>query len=60
MSHVFLPDSLIKKWVQHTNNYAAANVPPNCYKEMKDYKILQFIAIYYYMGLVKLLAKKDD
>ncbi len=36
-----------------------ANLLAGRYKEVKDYKILQFVAIYYYMGLVKLPAKKD-
>lgn len=51
MSHVFLPNSLIQKWTHHSSQYAMANLLADHYKEVKDYKILHFIAIYYYMVL---------
>ncbi len=59
LSHIYIPSTLIDKWVSHTNAHANDNVPFHKFKPVKNYDILQFITIYYYMGLVKLPAKKN-
>ncbi len=59
LTHVYLPGPNIDKWVGHTNAYANDNVPSHKFKLVKNYDIIQIIAIYYHMGLVKLPAKED-
>ncbi len=59
MSHYFFPDHVIKKWTECTNKYAQDNCNNSKIREIKEHHILQFLAIYYYMGIVCLPAKRD-
>ncbi len=59
MCHYYFPDHLIKKWTKCTNKYACDNCDKRKIKEVKEQHILQFLAVYYYMGVVRLPAKRD-
>ncbi len=58
MSHYFIPNHVITKWTQCTNKYAQDNCNRSKIREKKEHHILQFLAIYYYMGVVYLPAKR--
>ncbi len=55
--HCFFPDHVIKKRTKCPNKYAYDNCNNRKMKEVKDHHILQFL-VYYYMGVVCLLAKR--
>ena len=60
LSYVALLDALLEKFVKTSNAYAKQRLPEH--KQQADITcadILIFIAIYYYMGLVKLPLKRD-
>ena len=59
MTELFFPDSLMDEIVSKTNAYAASRLPPGQREEVNRAEILRFLAIYYYMGLVKLPNKRD-
>ena len=59
VSHKFLPDELVDCWVECTNKYAASKLPPQRRRPVTRACILHFIAIIYYMGLVKCPARED-
>jgi len=59
LGQLFLPDSLIDKMVSSTNAYAKSWLPPNKIRHVGRPEMLRFLAVIYYMGIVKLPAKKD-
>ena len=60
LCHIALPDSLIEHITDSSNAYARQHVSPEKRQgEIKCADILIFFAIYYYMGIVKLPAKRD-
>lgn len=59
LSQLFLPDDLIDTIVLKTRAHAHARLPPGQLKNIERKDILRFLAIYFYMGLVKLPSKKD-
>jgi hypothetical protein len=56
---LFLPDSLIQSIVKSTNAYAKRNEVPSKLLDIDEADILRFLAIYYYMGIVKLPYRRD-
>jgi len=60
LCHIALPNSLIEHITDSSNAYARQHVSPEKRQgEIKCADILIFFAIYYYMGIVKLPAKRD-
>ena len=61
LSYLAYPDSLINKIVKYTNMYALARHAKKKvkFKLVTNADILSFLALYYYMGLVKCLTRKD-
>src|SRR5210317_654937 len=60
LCHAALPDSLIEDIAESSNVYARQHLAPGkLQSDIKSAEILVFFAIYYYMGIVKLPAKKD-
>jgi hypothetical protein len=59
LQQLFLPDSLIRSIVSSTNAYAAMNLVPGRRLVIDEADILRFLAVYYYMGVVKLLYRRD-
>jgi len=60
LCHAVLPDSLIEEIAESSNVYARQHLAPGkLQSDIKSAEILIFFAIYYYMGIVKLPAKKD-
>jgi Transposase IS4 len=61
LSHVFVPDWLVAEMAQHSNAYAARRrLPPEMVQEpITDDEIFRFLAVYYYMGVVRLPARRD-
>ena len=56
----FFPDSVINRFVESTNNYALLKLGKKTkVRKASHGDILRFIAIIYYMGLVRLPAKED-
>lgn len=58
-SEILLPDSLIKKIIQYTNQYAKSRLTADMYEEVSEVEMLHFFAVYYYMGIVRLPARRD-
>ena len=56
---LYLPNRLIDQFVYSTNAYAKRNMAPAKVSEVDRADILRFLAIYYYMGVVKLPCKRD-
>jgi hypothetical protein len=56
---LFFPDTLLDKWVQCTNAYAASLLPPTKHKRVIRSDILCFLATITYMGVCHLPAKED-
>jgi len=59
LSELFLPDELVDSIVAATNKYAGGRLPAHNIEPVDRKDILKFVAIIYYMGLVKLPAKTD-
>ncbi len=59
MCHYFFPDHIINVWTKCTNAYAKDNCAKSKIREVKPHHILQFFAIYYYMGVVCLPTRRD-
>ena len=59
LNELFLPDVFIDKVVSATNAYASAQLPPLKVEPVARVDILQFFALYYYFGLVRLPSKED-
>ena len=59
MVETFFPDSLLEELATKTNSYAATLLPPSRRRHVKPSDIAFFLAMYYYMGIVKLPAKGD-
>src|SRR6056300_342697 len=60
LCHAALPDSLIEDIAESSNVYARQHLAPGkLQSDIKSAEILVFFAIYYYLGIVKLPAKKD-
>ena len=59
LSHVMLPDALLEKIAMSSNAYAKQQLPED--KLQEDIICADFLifAIYYCMGIVELLAKRD-
>jgi hypothetical protein len=56
---LFLPESLIEGIVVATNAYAKKQLVPAKVHPVDEADILRFFAIFFYMGIVRLPAKKD-
>lgn len=59
LSELWLPDRLIKKIVTASNAYARKLLPRNQVVAVTEEEILRFLAVYYYMGVVRLPSKED-
>ena len=59
MVETFFPDSLLEELATKTKSYAATLLPPSRRRDVKPSDIAYFLAMYYYMGIVKLPAKRD-
>lgn len=62
LSLTFLPDKIISKIAKSTNAYAASrnkDTPNKLEEPVTAQEVLKFLAIYYYMGLVRLPARRD-
>jgi hypothetical protein len=59
LSYYGLPDSFVDEIVINTNKYAIARLGKGKFIPAKKHEILGFFAIHYYMGIVKLPAKRD-
>ena len=59
LSEVFLPDELIDEIATQTSSCARARLPPSRLLTVGRAEMLQFFAMYYYMGLVRLPSKCD-
>lgn len=56
---MYLPDSLLDKWVVSTNAYAASYLPQHKRRNISRSDILRFLSAVSYMGVVRLPAKVD-
>lgn len=56
---LFYTDEMLDFIVNCTNSYAKERLPPSKVQEVSRSEILRFLAIYYYMGIVKLPNKRD-
>jgi len=60
LCHIALPDSLIEHIAESSNAYATQHLAPGKLQgDISSAEILIFFAMYYYMEIVKLPAKKD-
>jgi hypothetical protein len=59
MTEVFFPDSLLEEMATKTNSYARSRLPPSKLVKVKASIICYFLAMYYYMGVVRLPSKED-
>ena len=59
LCELFLPDSLLDRWVVCTNDYAASHLPPARQRVITRMDILRFLSAVSYMGVVRLPAKAD-
>jgi hypothetical protein len=59
LQQLFFPDTLIDSIVRCTNAYAKKNETPARLQAVTKAEILRFLAIYYYMGVVRLPYKRD-
>ncbi len=60
MCHYYFPDYLINEWTKCTNAYTKDNYTKSKIREVKPHHILQFSAIYYYMGVIVHLPARRD
>jgi hypothetical protein len=56
---LFFPDELIDQMVRSTNAYAKKKETPARLQPVDSSDVLRFLAIYYYIGIVKLPCKRD-
>ena len=56
---LFLPDHLLDKWVQCTNDYANSILPVGRRKPVTKSEILKFLATISYMGICRFPSKED-
>ena len=56
---LFLPDSLLDKWVESTNMYARMRLARDRVKPISRSELCRFLAIIFYMGVVRLPSKED-
>ena len=59
LTEMFFPDSVLDHMVEKTNAYAASRLPPSKRQPVNRAELLRFLAIYYFMGLVRLPSRKD-
>ena len=59
LCELFLPDSLLDKWVSSTNHYAASYLSIEKRRDITRMDIFRFLSAVSYMGLVRLPAKGD-
>ena len=59
MTDLYLPDKLVDEIVVKSNAYAKSNCNKRRYQVIKRKDVLNFLAVYQYMGLVRLPAKDD-
>ena len=59
LCELYLPDTLIDKWVKRSNSYAKSYLARERQVELTRSDLLRFIATLYYMGVVRLPCKDD-
>jgi hypothetical protein len=59
LCELYLPDSLLDKWVVSTNAYASSHLPQHKRRNITRIDILRFLSAVSYMGVVRLPAKVD-
>ena len=55
----FFPDKLLEDIAAKTMGYAAGLLPPSRRRKITPSHVSYFLAMYYYMGVVKLPSKRD-
>jgi hypothetical protein len=59
MVELYFPDSMLEDWCEKTMAYAASHLPPSKLINVTPTDMCNFLSMYYYMGIVRLPAKKD-